>query len=82
MIHFIITVSYIFVLYHRYSHPYGYELDMYEPLEEHMRPVEPRPARPIADTPCKYVDSEESLKNMLNDLKGYKEIAIDVEVST
>ncbi|KAF4528009.1 hypothetical protein B566_EDAN002192 [Ephemera danica] len=62
-----------------YSHPYRYELDLYEPLEEHLTEIEPRLPRPISDTPCKFVDNAESLKNMMSDLKGYKELAVDVE---
>ncbi|XP_059485454.1 exosome component 10 [Neocloeon triangulifer] len=61
-----------------FSHPYEYELDLFDPPEHQLIPVEPKAPR-TDQTPLKYVDSPQELKHMQQHLRNYKEIAIDLE---
>ncbi|CAB3387940.1 Hypothetical predicted protein [Cloeon dipterum] len=61
-----------------FNHPYEYELDLFNPPEDQLKEVEPKLPR-SADTPVQFVENVQQLQNMLQHLKNYKELAIDLE---
>lgn len=63
----------------QYPHPYQTEIETYEfpqPVYEH---AEPRQYPPFEETTATFVDTPEALDEMLAELKGAKELAIDLE---
>lgn len=69
--------------FNSFSHPYEYELDRFidriKSLE--LKEVVPQPPKPIEDTSLLYVQNEDELKQMMEELRTAKEIAVDLEVS-
>jgi exosome complex exonuclease RRP6 len=63
-----------------FSHPYEYELDMFNPPEHQLTKVEPKLPR-TEHIPLKFVDSLEDLNAMVKQLKNVTELAVDLEVS-
>lgn len=63
----------------RFSHPYEFELDKFEPDPELLKVTEPVAPKPLSETPLVQVTTEEELNNLLNELYNYSEIAIDLE---
>jgi exosome complex exonuclease RRP6 len=62
-----------------YKHPYAQEIEDYKyPLSVYQF-NEPTPFTPINESNAIYVDTEEGVKDMLQDLKKAKEVAIDLE---
>lgn len=75
-----IIVSHVIrVVFNRFSHPYEFELDKFEPSPEHLKPSVPVQAKSLAETPLVEVTTEEDLNSMLKELYNYKEIAVDLE---
>ena len=62
-----------------FSHPYETELDKFEPRERELVKAEPIPYKSLDDTPLIVIEKAEDLKILLEDLKQYNEIAIDLE---
>lgn len=62
-----------------YLHPYEFELNKFEPLVNQMCKVEPVEPKSIETTPLKYVNSEATLKELLEDIRKVKEISVDLE---
>lgn len=64
----------------RFSHPYEFELDRFEPAPEQLTYVSPvvKP-KPLVDTPLRMVTTSEELDALVEDLRKYKEIAVDLE---
>lgn len=63
-----------------FSHPYEFELDRFEPAPEQLTYVSPvvKP-KPLVDTPLRMVTTSEELDALVEDLRKYKEIAVDLE---
>ncbi|KAF1352060.1 ribonuclease H-like domain-containing protein [Delphinella strobiligena] len=62
-----------------YPHPYQDEIQAYEYPSFVYTQAEPIPYKPYESTTAVFVDTEEALADMLQELKGAKEIAIDLE---
>ncbi|KAK5057714.1 hypothetical protein LTR84_011715 [Exophiala bonariae] len=62
-----------------YKHPYAREIEEYTfpPWVKEARP--PIPFTPLSESKATYVDTEEGVVEMLEELKSAKEIAIDLE---
>lgn len=65
----------------QYSHPYEFELERFVPPKEQLTSVEPRMYNSLENTPLHYISTVEGVNSLLADLKKYKEIAVDLEVS-
>lgn len=64
----------------RFSHPYEFELEKFEPSLERLKVSESiLEPKSITETPLIEVTNEEELKNLLDDLYNCSEIAIDLE---
>jgi exosome complex exonuclease RRP6 len=63
----------------RYSHPYQLEIEQYRYPSSVYARSDPIPYHPFDSTTAIFVDSEEILSEMLEELKNAKEIAIDLE---
>lgn len=62
-----------------FCHPYEWELEKFEPAEEHLQVVEPVLPKPLKETPLEIIKTGEQLKIMCEDLSKEKEIAVDLE---
>ncbi|EXJ59721.1 hypothetical protein A1O7_03867 [Cladophialophora yegresii CBS 114405] len=62
-----------------YKHPYAREIEDYQYPPSVYQFNEPTPFSPIDESKPIYVDTEEGVKDMLQDLRKAKEIAIDLE---
>ncbi|CCF59297.1 hypothetical protein KAFR_0G02660 [Kazachstania africana CBS 2517] len=62
-----------------YAHPYEYEIDNQPYNDSILQVREPIPSKSWSETEGVWVDNVESLNHMLNDIKKYTEIAIDLE---
>ncbi|GAB7356332.1 hypothetical protein MBLNU459_g7125t1 [Dothideomycetes sp. NU459] len=62
-----------------YPHPYRHEIEQYEYPSFVYTEAEPILYHPFESTTATLVDSEEALQEMLQELRGAKEIAIDLE---
>ncbi|XP_055850996.1 exosome component 10 [Episyrphus balteatus] len=62
-----------------YLHPYEFELMKFEPLPTQLKKKNPVAPLPLEKTELVYVDTIDKLKSTLEDLRKFKEIAIDVE---
>ncbi|KIW69597.1 hypothetical protein PV04_05467 [Phialophora macrospora] len=62
-----------------YKHPYAQEIEDYKYPLPVYKFNEPTPFTPINESKAIYVDTEEGVKDMLQDLRKAKEIAIDLE---
>lgn len=62
-----------------YSHPYEFEIEKFEPSSELLKEMEPKVATDINSAAYNYIDTEAKLVKMLNELKSFKEIAVDLE---
>lgn len=63
----------------QYPHPYKKELESYKYPKSIYEAVDPIPFLPFESTTATFVDTPEALEEMLTELKGAKEIAIDLE---
>lgn len=63
----------------RYPHPYQLEIEQYRYPSTLYTQSEPIPYHPFETTTAIFVDTEEALNEMLEELKQAKEIAIDLE---
>lgn len=74
--------SYIHIDTHvsyRYPHPYQLEIEQYNYPSTVYTHAEPTNYHPFESTTATFVDTEEALDEMLQELKKAKEIAIDLE---
>ncbi|XP_076387496.1 exosome component Rrp6 isoform X2 [Megachile rotundata] len=62
-----------------YSHPYEFELDMFSPRMDQLKKCEPKKYKSLEDTPLIIIENPVDIKLLLEDLKRYKEIAVDLE---
>ncbi|PPJ60821.1 hypothetical protein CBER1_10810 [Cercospora berteroae] len=62
-----------------YPHPYQHEIENYEYPARIYQRSEPIMYHPFDETTATFVDTEEALQDMLEELKQAKEIAIDLE---
>ncbi len=62
-----------------YKHPYAQEIEDYKYPHSAYQYSEPLPFTPIDESKAIYVDTEEGVREMLQDLREAKEIAIDLE---
>lgn len=62
-----------------YCHPYKKEIGAYSYPNSVRTIADPKPYLPFDTTKATYVDTEEALEGMLQELKKAKEIAIDLE---
>ncbi|GIZ48062.1 hypothetical protein CKM354_001113700 [Cercospora kikuchii] len=62
-----------------YPHPYQHEIENYEYPARIYQQSEPIMYHPFDETTATFVDTEEALQDMLEELKQAKEIAIDLE---
>lgn len=62
-----------------YQHPYGHEVDSFEPSDDILKKVETEEPSKIEDTNYIFVDKLDELKKMMKHLNETKEIAVDVE---
>lgn len=63
----------------RYPHPYQLEIEQYRYPSSLYTHSEPIPYHPFESTTATFVDTEEALLEMLEELKQAKEIAVDLE---
>ena len=63
----------------RYSHPYGHEIEQYQYPSSVYTYSDPISYHPFESTKAIFVETEESLHEMLQELKQAKEIAVDLE---
>ncbi|KAL0273633.1 UNVERIFIED_CONTAM: hypothetical protein PYX00_006263 [Menopon gallinae] len=63
----------------RYCHPYQFELEHFKPPQEQLKHVELGAYKSLEETPFHFVTTVEGVESMINDLKKYKEIAVDLE---
>lgn len=62
-----------------YSHPYDYELTLWKPEESMLSTVKVTKPLPFSETPFLFVETEEQLNILMEDLSKVKEIAVDLE---
>lgn len=62
-----------------YLHPYEFELNKFEVPKSQLCEVVPIPAMDIESTPLDFINNEEQLKTLMNELKDVKEIGVDLE---
>ena len=62
-----------------YPHPYQHEISQYEYPSHVYTQAEPIPYLPYESTTATFVDTEAKVDEMLQELRGAKEIAIDLE---
>lgn len=62
-----------------YLHPYEVELTKFEPRPEQVQTGATTEAAPLDTTPLAYVDTNAQLQDMLGELRGATEIAVDLE---
>ncbi|XP_012282289.1 exosome component 10 [Orussus abietinus] len=63
----------------QFNHPYEFELDKFQPSEHQLQSSEPIKYKPVGETPLIIIEKPEDIKILLDDLKNYDEIAIDLE---
>jgi exosome complex exonuclease RRP6 len=63
----------------RYDHPYRTEIERYSYPDSVYTTTEPIQYHPFETTTATFVDTPEALADMLAELKGASEIAIDLE---
>lgn len=63
----------------RYGHPYEFEIQSFQPNTSQFENAEPIPPRPLDETPLIFVDTEEKLVALTEDLKGTRLFAADLE---
>ncbi|XP_065661532.1 exosome complex component 10 isoform X2 [Hydra vulgaris] len=61
------------------SHPYAYELSKLEPHDWQLVEAEPLKYPMLDTTNLTYIDTDEGLNDLINNLKKVKEIAVDLE---
>ena len=66
-------------VFHRFPHPYQLEIEQYNYPSTVYTYAEPTNYLPFESTTATFVDTEEALDEMLQELKKAKEIAIDLE---
>ncbi|XP_076231525.1 exosome component Rrp6 [Calliopsis andreniformis] len=62
-----------------FNHPYEYELDMFMLPADQLKKSEPVKYKSLEETPLVMVENASDMKLLLEDLKKYKEIAVDLE---
>lgn len=62
-----------------FNHPYEYELDMFVPSGDQFEKSEPIKYKSLEETPLIIVKDPSDIKLLIEDLKRYKEIAVDLE---
>ena len=62
-----------------FSHPYEYELDMFSPPASQLQKSQPTKYKSLEETPLVIIENSVDIKLLLEDLKRYKEIAVDLE---
>jgi exosome complex exonuclease RRP6 len=65
--------------YFRYKHPYETEILQLKYPDAIYQKADPIPYLPVEGTSAIFVDSEEGVLEMLNELKNATEIAVDLE---
>ncbi|KAK2163369.1 hypothetical protein LSH36_81g07020 [Paralvinella palmiformis] len=65
---------------YEFPHPYGYELQQWTPLPSQLEKGKIMDPVPIQDCPLTMISTEEELLDLVQMLKGAKEVAIDLEV--
>lgn len=62
-----------------YSHPYDYELTLWKPEESMLSTVKVTKPLPFSETPYLFVETEDQLNSLMEDLSKVKELAVDLE---
>lgn len=62
-----------------YLHPYEFELDRFEPSKKALKSVEPQEPLDLESTPLDFIDKEDQVAPLLEELRQAKELAIDLE---
>lgn len=62
-----------------FNHPYEVELDKFVPAADQLRKRDPVRYKPLESTPLVMVEKPADVKTLLEELKNYKEIAVDLE---
>lgn len=62
-----------------FSHPYEYELDMFVPPNDQLKKSAPRKYKSLEETLLVMVKDPSDIQLLIEDLKKYKEIAVDLE---
>lgn len=63
----------------RFCHPYEFELERFEPAQKQLTKIIPSVPRTLDDTPLHLIETPEQIDPMLQDLRKYNEISIDLE---
>lgn len=62
-----------------FLHPYELEIEKFEPTNEMLMQKEPKVPEDITNFPYNYIDTEDQLNEMVEELRNVKEIAVDLE---
>ncbi|KAI4502880.1 hypothetical protein M0802_001924 [Mischocyttarus mexicanus] len=62
-----------------FCHPYDFELNKFQVPQDQLQKREPVKYKELHETPLIMVNKPEDIKMLLDDLKKYKEIAVDLE---
>nr|XP_022908120.1 exosome component 10 [Onthophagus taurus] len=62
-----------------YCHPYEMELDQFQPTPEQLLKQKPIVPKSLEDTPLHEINTVEDLKELVEKLRSYKVIAVDLE---
>lgn len=62
-----------------FNHPYEYELNAFVPPNDQLKKSEPIKYKALEETPLVIIENSSDIKLLLDDLKEYKEIAVDLE---
>ena len=69
------------VRYRRFSHPYEFELERFQPADWALEPcTEPLAPPPAEQTPVTMVSTVPALQQLVSDLSKCREVAVDLEV--
>lgn len=74
-----ILIKFNLILYYRYSHPYEFELDHFEPMPEQLLKEEPIKPLPVSETPLIEVTEPHQIDELVEALRNCKEFAVDLE---
>lgn len=64
-----------------FSHPYEFELDRFTPAEEQLKKGQATPPKPMEEVPLLMIERQEQISSLVDDLRKYKSLAVDLEVS-
>lgn len=67
------------LIINRFSHPYEFELERFEPLQQQLRKTTPQQPKPLDETPLIEITTPETLEALVDELRKHSEFSVDLE---